>query len=128
MFLPQHQRATKPLLANFKNLKSAEAALQAIPEDNEDVSLLEQHQVQLTDFKEEVAAFHDDLSALDLEDDNDLITIHSQLEKHQFDCSHNLLGSCATQHSTTLAGDGTSPVITTLKSFSAYSRNTIVLT
>ena len=71
-----------------------------------DLSLVELHREQLIDVKKTLASIHDDLLALNLEDDDDLFIQHTKLERLQFDCSHKtkkLLGSSIKE---TPAADG----------------------
>ena len=71
-----------------------------------DLSLVELHREQLIDVKKTLASIHDDLLALDLEDDDDLFIQLTKLEHRQFDCSHKtkkLLGSSIKE---TPAADG----------------------
>ena len=53
-----------------------------------DLSLVELHHEQLINIKKTLASIHDDLLALDLEDDDDLFIQHTKLERLQFDGSH----------------------------------------
>ena len=52
--------------------------------------LLEQYREQLFDHKKELAAVCEDLIALDLEEEDDLIILLAKLERLQFECSHKV--------------------------------------
>ena len=51
------------------------------------VPLLEQYREQLIDHKRELTAVYEDLTALDLDDGDDLVVLHAKLEKLLFSCS-----------------------------------------
>jgi hypothetical protein len=75
----------------LRKLSHLEKKLESIDEDltanPDDASLIEQHQEQSKDYKKELAIIYEDLLALGIEDDDDLIILHSRLEKVQFSCS-----------------------------------------
>ena len=51
------------------------------------VPLLQQYREQLIDHKWELAVVYEDLTALDLDDGDNLIVLHAKLEKLLFSCS-----------------------------------------
>ena len=65
-------------------------ALSDLPEDHDDVSLLEQYHEQLADYKKELASVYEELAALDLDDSDEFVVLHTKLEKLWFDCSHEM--------------------------------------
>lgn len=72
-----------------RSLNSTEEALSAMGEGegHSNIPLLEQYREQLIDYKREIAAVYEDFTALDLEDEDELILLHARLEKIQFGCS-----------------------------------------
>ena len=52
------------------------------------MSLIGQYVEKLADFKKDLSSVHDALVSLDLEQDNELFAMHSQLEQLHFTCSH----------------------------------------
>ncbi len=77
-----------------RKLSHLEKSLHATGDDldsmsaDPDLSLVELHREKLVDINGTLAAIHNDLLALDLEDSDDLFVQHSKLERLQFDCSH----------------------------------------
>lgn len=99
---PTSNRKTslRKLLRLERNLKSTEEALSTLPENHDDVTLLDQHHERLDDYKRELSVVYDNLLALDLEDGDELILSHERLEKLLFECSHILRKSLNTFAST----------------------------
>ena len=97
-----------PLSRLQRILRSTEGDLAAMSSNREDVPLLEQHAEQLTDYKKQLASIYEELVALDLEEEDDLFILHTQLEEVRFSCAHSvrkLLGSL-TSRSSAPAADG----------------------
>ena len=71
----------------------------SLPEDVDDISLLQQYQEQVADYKRELAELNGRLLMLDDEEEvRSLFTSHSKLEKMLFECSHvirKLINSCS---------------------------------
>ena len=53
-------------------------------------SLLKQCQEQLSDYKKDLTVQYDDLLAMDVADEDELLVLHSKLEKLLFDASHKI--------------------------------------
>ena len=70
----------------------------SLPEDVDDISLLQQYQEQVSDYKKELAEVNAKLLMLDDEEEvHSLFTSHSKLEKMLFECSHvirKFINSC----------------------------------
>ena len=92
-----------------RSLKAVDEALGAVGEDHDGVPLLEQHREQLADYKKQLTAVYEDLVSLDLDDEDELMVLHVNLEKLQFDCSHHirkLLSSYTSRPTMASAVDG----------------------
>ena len=73
-----------------RSLTATDEAISALPEVTEDLSLVQQYQEQLIDYKKDLATLYDNIVALDPEEDDDLFTLHSRIEKSLFNCSLNV--------------------------------------
>ena len=89
-------------------LRSTEGDLAAMSSNREDVPLLEQRAEQLTDYKKQLASIYEELVALDLEEEDDLFILHTELEEVHFSCAHSVrkLLSSLTSRSSAPAADG----------------------
>ena len=85
-------------------LNDTEIGLNALTDDHDDSTLLEQYTEQLADYKRELSTIHEDLISLDFENDHELVTKHVALEKLQFKCSHTV--KRLTHKTTALDGKG----------------------
>jgi hypothetical protein len=89
--LPDVQKtATRRLSRLEYNIKNTEHELGDILDDHDDHSLLEQYAEQLSDYKSQLAAVHEDLILLDNDNDHDLVKQLVVLERLQFECSHRV--------------------------------------
>ena len=72
-----------------RKLAHLERSVISLPTDHEDISLLEQYQAQLSDYKMEMAVIHTELLSVDNEDEvSDQPVLYSKLEGILFECSH----------------------------------------
>lgn len=107
-----HEREQRSLSLKIsrleRGLKATDEAISTLTEDTEDLSLVQQHQEQLSDYKRDLAALYDGIVALDPEEDDELLTQHSRLEKSLFDCSRKVkkLIIASRPETTTPAVDG----------------------
>ena len=84
------QKLSSRKLAHLeRSVISVRDAIIALPTDHEDISLLEQYQAQLSDYKMEMAVIHTELLSVDDEDEvSDQLVLYSKLEGILFECSH----------------------------------------
>ena len=84
------QKLSSRKLAHLeRSIISVRDAIIALPTDHEDISLLEQYQAQLSDYKMEMAVIHTELLSVDDEDEvSDQLVLYSKLEGILFECSH----------------------------------------
>ncbi|XP_064397632.1 uncharacterized protein LOC135344358 [Halichondria panicea] len=76
-------------LAHFHGaLRSIDEAISSL--DSPDKHVLIQHKEQLIDTKRNLRGIHDNLMALDLAEEDELLRMHSDLERLHFDCSVKL--------------------------------------
>ena len=106
------QRMSSRKLAHLeKGILTIQGAITTLPADHDDVSLIEQYEVQLSDYKTELSAVHTRLLAIDDEDEvKDQLATHSKLEAVLFECFHNirkLQKKCEGSKSTTTSAEGT---------------------
>ena len=79
---PDTQRATARRLSRLElSLKDTEAGFDALSDDYDDSSLLEQYTEQLSDHKRELSTIYEDLISLDLDNDHELVIKHMALKK-----------------------------------------------
>ena len=79
--------ASRRLLRLRKCLTSVDESIASLSGEPGDVCVLHQHQEQLSDFKAEVADICNSILPLGLEDEDNLIKLQNEIEKHLFDCS-----------------------------------------
>ena len=95
--------ATGPRKALSRKLarlqRTLDAANAALSTDSDDVALMEQYQEQLADAKKALSIADEEIVSLDLEDDDELVVLHSRLEKLHFGSAH-LLRKQLNRHST----------------------------
>ena len=91
------ERQTEPLTSSDGKLnissrleKGLSLTHEALAPDPSDRSLLEQYQEQLMDYKRDFSAMYEDLLALEVDEEDEGLTVLSQLEKILFECSHQL--------------------------------------
>ena len=106
------QRMSSRKLAHLeKGILTIQGAVATLPADHDDVSLIEQYEAQLSDYKTELSAVHTRLLAIDDEDEvKDQLATHSKLEAVLFECFHNirkLQKKCEGSKSTTTSAEGT---------------------
>ncbi|KAL5469510.1 hypothetical protein EMCRGX_G030772 [Ephydatia muelleri] len=58
--------------------------------DSFDISIVQQCQEQLSDYKKDLAALYSDIIDLEPKDDDELFAHHSKIETALFDCSHKI--------------------------------------
>ena len=66
---------------------SADEEIATVRDGRSKVPLLEQYREQLIDHKRKLTAVYEDLTALNLDDGDDLVVLHVKLEKLLFSCS-----------------------------------------
>ncbi len=71
-----------------ESLEEISDAIQALPDDFEDVALIQQYQEELTDDKLQLSKCQDGLSNIDVVEGDDLLMQYSRLKKIHFDCCH----------------------------------------
>jgi hypothetical protein len=73
-----------------RSLNSSHTAITELPDDYDDMSLIEQYQEQMSDFKAELNCLYRDMLADDIPDTDTLFMSHSSLEDLLFQCSRLL--------------------------------------
>lgn len=73
-----------------RSLRDTEASLALLDGDHDEIPLLENHQEKLSDLKKELYTLYEELIALDLPDDHELLGRHEALEAQHFSCSYSL--------------------------------------
>ena len=106
------QRVSSRKLAHLeKGILTIHDAITTLPEDHDDVSLVEQYEIQLSDYKSELSAVHMNLLAVDNEKEvEEQLAAHTKIEKTLFACFHQvrkLLKRCESPKSSTTPTDDT---------------------
>lgn len=77
---PSHSVNRKTLFRRQSHLeKKLESADEALSEGHEDVSLVEQYQEQLADYKGELGTIYENLLSSGIDDGDDLVVLHTRL-------------------------------------------------
>ena len=71
-------------------IESVDSEIRAVPEYSEDPYLVQQYDDRLAELKSELKSVHGELLVLNLEETDELYTLHSQLSRKIFDCCHQL--------------------------------------
>ena len=86
---PRERRLVTLKLTRLETcLEETKATISALTVDTSELSLLQQHQEQLLDYKRDVATTYDRVVALEPEPDDELLGRHTRVKKLLFDCSH----------------------------------------
>ena len=85
--VPPRKTAFKGLARLSNKLYIIVGKISSLPSDDGNVCLLQQHEQQLSEIKKELSDIRSSLLSFDLEEGNDVIELHSAIEKDIFYCS-----------------------------------------
>ena len=85
--LDQRKTLSRKLQHLDKNLSLVSETIKTLSSRAEDVCRLQQHEEQLSDYKKDLADFRNSLLSLELAEGDELMGLHTTLEKRFFDCS-----------------------------------------
>ena len=71
-------------------LESTERDLSSLGPGEDELSLAEQNQERLTEYKSQLNVLYDKLTGLDIKEDDELLATHAELEAKLFDCARRI--------------------------------------
>ena len=87
-------RHTKPLSRKLTRLEKGLKSVDDISTDAPERSMIQQCSEQLSNYKRDLTAVYEELLSKDINDDDELATFHSKLERTLFDISQRVKHPC----------------------------------